>query len=227
MDIYPFYNIIAISEGANLCLKNMLTNEFSFNCSGISVCCEDYCHKYEDKFNSFVKLPPDCLKYGYAEQGLLPLYNNLIKDNTKIVILIFTSGVNENYNYQHKLTEYLKSKGLDIYVICSLPFKFEGEKRRQRGIKQIELLKENIDSCLIIDSEIIWQKEKLNFNNCFERLDSKIHNILSKIIEILDDSNVTCDSSETVRQQIKDKINTIFLQSSHLAYILQEPQSKI
>lgn len=89
----------------------------------------------------------------------------------KIVIVAGLGGCYSSY-YAPRAAQTAHRRGYQVTAIVQLPFKFEGQKRRQRAEEALRLLQKHSDKQVVLDHSVLSQKFKdLNANDYFNKVD--------------------------------------------------------
>lgn len=80
-----------------------------------------------------------------------------------------------------------REMGILTVGVVTRPFAFEGKKRMEQANTGIELLKENVDSLIVIPNERLKyvSEQKISFKNAFEIADNVLHQAVASISELI------------------------------------------
>ena len=81
------------------------------------------------------------------------------------------------------LAEMCQKQKVTATVVCTIPFDFEGERKRQRALDAIKSIEESgmLVKVLYAD-DLIDVQQDLNFNNCFGFLDEYVANTVASML---------------------------------------------
>ncbi len=81
------------------------------------------------------------------------------------------------------LARVYKELNVDVTIVCTIPFSFEGNKKRARALDAIKSLEESGMRVKVIYADDLQQKhEDFNLFNCFSYLDEHVAEVVTDIL---------------------------------------------
>ncbi|MDR0872669.1 MAG: cell division protein FtsZ [Prevotellaceae bacterium] len=111
---------------------------------------------------------------------------DVLRDNTKMVFITTGMGGGTGTGASPIVAKAAKDAGILTVGIATIPFKFEGAKKREKAIAGIEELKPHVDALLIIDNDKLKQiNPKLVMEDAFAAADDVLAQAAKGISEII------------------------------------------
>lgn len=151
---------------------------------------------------TFIELTPDLSSFSDATfEGSDKLFNryyvnaknekvvtSIIDQSTKHVIIVAGFGGGIGTSGTKWLINLYEKFNLDVTVVCTIPFDFEGERKQRRALDAVKILEENGIAIKIIFAEDLSKKhEDLNLYNCFSYLDEHVAEAVTEISNRLEE----------------------------------------
>ncbi|MCC7233330.1 MAG: cell division protein FtsZ [Bacteroidia bacterium] len=110
----------------------------------------------------------------------------ILLDNTKMVFITAGMGGGTGTGAAPIIAQTAREMGILTVAIVTSPFEFEGKKRRQQAEQGIELLKQNVDTILIIRNQKLRDMfGNLNLSDAFAHADNILTTAAKGIAEII------------------------------------------
>ena len=114
-------------------------------------------------------------KQCYANEENEAKIKSIIDGLAKQVVIVAGFGGGLGSSGAIWITEICKRQNIPVTVICTIPFDFEGKRKRQRALDAIKSLEEmEIDVKVLYAEDLLKTREDMNFFNCFEFLDEYV-----------------------------------------------------
>lgn len=108
---------------------------------------------------------------------------SFIDQSSRKVIIVAGFGGGEGSFGAVWLAEMCQKQKVPATVVCTIPFGFEGERKRQRALDAIKSIEESGMSVKVLYADdLIDVHQDLNFNNCFGLLDEYVVNTVTSIL---------------------------------------------
>lgn len=137
---------------------------------------------------------------------------NVLKDS-KIVFITCGLGGGTGTKGSAVIAEIAKKNlGILTVGIVTLPFTFEGLERRKVALSGLKLLKERVDSLIVIENDRIFEKidQKTNISDAFWRCDEVLQDIVFGMAHLLFSVGFINVDFADIKEIMKDSGNTLF-----------------
>lgn len=125
-------------------------------------------------------------KYYDNDENKANVYS-IIDISTKHVIIVAGFGGIIGTDGTKWLADICKSLNIPVTVVCTVPFNFEGEKKLQRSLDAIKILKESgISIKVLYVEDIIEMHDDFNLFNSFSYLDNHVAEAVTEICNELE-----------------------------------------
>ena len=119
----------------------------------------------------------------YANEENEEKVKSFIDQSSRKVIIVAGLGGGVGTFGAVWLAEMCQKQKVTATVVCSIPFGFEGEKKRQRALDAIKSIEESGMSVKVLYADdLIDLHQDLNFNNCFGFLDEYVANTVASML---------------------------------------------
>ena len=109
-----------------------------------------------------------------------------IADGTKMIFITAGMGGGTGTGAAPVIAELAREMGILTVGIVTLPFTFEGRRRKQQGLEGLERLKENVDTIIVISNDKLRQIHgNLRLSEAFSQADSILTVAAKGIAEII------------------------------------------
>lgn len=110
----------------------------------------------------------------------------LLSKNTKMVFVTAGMGGGTGTGAAPVIAQVARELGILTVGIVTIPFNFEGKKRRQQAEIGIEEMRENVDTLLIINNERLREiSGNLSLTNAFSQADDVVNTAAKGIAEVI------------------------------------------
>jgi cell division protein FtsZ len=125
---------------------------------------------------------------------------NMLSDNTKMVFITAGMGGGTGTGAAPVIAGIAKELGILTVGIVTVPFNFEGPRRRQQATSGIEQLKKNVDTLLIICNDKLREIHgNLSYTQAFAHADNILNVAAKSIAEIITITyNINVDFADVV-----------------------------
>lgn len=115
--------------------------------------------------------------------------------NAYLLVIIVEIGDSVNLSAIEYIAKISKKSGIFIIGIATMPFSFEGRKRKENSYKAIPALNETLGSLIVIhkDAFIPEIDPKLKIPEAFKFIDNVVNSVANDIIDIVTNSRNTFD----------------------------------
>ena len=111
-------------------------------------------------------------KQCYANEENEAKIKSIIDGSAKQVVIVAGFGGGLGSSGTMWIAGICKQKNVPVTVVCTVPFDFEGNRKRQRAFDAVKSLEEmGIPVTALHAEELLKMHEDLNFFNCFDYLD--------------------------------------------------------
>ncbi len=118
----------------------------------------------------------------YGRDENVKMVTSILDQSTKHVIIVAGFGGGIGTLGTKWLASLYKGLDVDVTVVCTVPFSFEGHKKRARALDAIKTLEESGITVKVIFADEIQQKhEDFNLFNCFSYLDEQVAEAVTEI----------------------------------------------
>ena len=115
----------------------------------------------------------------------------ILSKNTKMVFVTAGMGGGTGTGAAPVIAQVAKELGILTVVIVTLPFDFEGKKRRLQADEGLERLRQNVDTLLVINNEKLRTIGKsLTLTEAFQKADNILTIAAKGIAEVIADTGV-------------------------------------
>ncbi|MFM8433520.1 MAG: cell division protein FtsZ [Bacteroidota bacterium] len=129
----------------------------------------------------------------------------VLLDNTHMVFITAGMGGGTGTGAAPVIAQAAREMGILTVGIVTVPFEFEGKKRRSQANEGIELLKQNVDSILIIRNERLREMfGNLKLSEAFSHADNVLTIAAKGIAEIITETGYINVDFEDVKTAVKD-----------------------
>ncbi len=109
-----------------------------------------------------------------------------LSDNTKMLFITAGLGGGTGTGAAPIIAKAAKEMDVLTVAICTLPFKFEGLKRKRQALEGLEQLKKNVDAILVISNEKLKEIHgNLSISEAFSKADNILTTAAKGIAEII------------------------------------------
>ncbi len=120
----------------------------------------------------------------YGRDENVKMMTSILDQSTKQVIIVAGFGGGMGTLGTMWLAKLYKELNVEVSVVCTVPFSFEGNKKRDRALDAIKSLEESGITVKVIHADDIQQKhEDFNLFNCFSYLDVHVTEAVNEIIK--------------------------------------------
>ncbi|MFM2135786.1 MAG: cell division protein FtsZ [Bacteroidota bacterium] len=134
----------------------------------------------------------------------------VLLDNTHMVFITAGMGGGTGTGAAPVIAQAARELGILTVAIVTLPFEFEGKKRKQQAAEGIEQLKKHVDSILIIRNERLREMfGNLKLSQAFSHADDVLTIAAKGIAEIITVTGHINVDFEDVKTAVKDSGNAI------------------
>ncbi len=118
----------------------------------------------------------------YGTDENVKMMASILDQSTKQVIIAAVFGAGMGTLGTMWLAKLYKELNVDVSVVCTVPFSFEGNKKRGRALEAIKSLEESGITVKVIYADDLQQKHKdFNLFNCFSYLDEHVAEAVTEI----------------------------------------------
>lgn len=122
----------------------------------------------------------------YANAGNNAMVHSMIDCSTKHVIIVAGFGGVAGTFGSKWLAKLCKQANIPLTIVCTIPFDFEGKRKRERALYAIHSLNEEGINIKVIEAEDLKQKyQDISLFDCFSLLDEVVAETVKQICEEL------------------------------------------
>lgn len=134
----------------------------------------------------------------------------ILLSNTRMVFITAGMGGGTGTGAAPIIAQAAREMGILTVAIVTVPFEFEGKRRRQQAEEGIEALKENVDSILIIRNQKMREMfGNLNLSEAFAHADNILTTAAKGIAEIITVTGYINVDFEDVKTAVQNSGNAI------------------
>ncbi len=135
---------------------------------------------------------------------------DLLSKNTKMVFITAGMGGGTGTGAAPVIAQVSKELGILTVGIVTVPFNFEGRKRRQQAEDGLDKLRENVDTLLVINNERLREiTGNLTIGNAFAQADNVLSTAAKGIAEVIAVTGAINVDFNDVKTVMKDSGNAI------------------
>ncbi len=187
--------VIAIGVAASRCVRKMMEHPLT----NVEYCIVSADETDLDLNNSNVRsigLVPNCSPHIIDSYGSNMWFNqcfvnwenevkvkSIINQSAKQVVIVVGFGGGIGTSGTIWIAEISKKQNIPVTVVCTLPFGFEGERKRQRALDAVKSLEEIGIAVKVLYAEDLWKmNEGLDLYNCFVFLDEYVTDTVASML---------------------------------------------
>ncbi|MEY3200094.1 MAG: hypothetical protein RJA13_2052 [Bacteroidota bacterium] len=135
---------------------------------------------------------------------------NLLSKDTKMVFVTAGMGGGTGTGAAPIIAQVAKELGILTVGIVTVPFNFEGRKRRQQAEEGLEKMRQNVDTLLVINNERLREiSGNLTIGNAFSQADDVLTTAAKGIAEVIAVTGAINVDFNDVKTVMKDSGNAI------------------
>lgn len=186
--------IIGIGGGASRCIIKMIENHLA----DVEYCIisDNYMDLILDNSNvRSIGLVPNCSPYIIDSYSYNVWYNqcfvneqnevkvkSIIDHTAKQVVIVAGFGGKIGTSGTMWIAKICKKQNIPVTVVCTVPFGFEGERKRQRALDAVKSLEETgIDVKVLYADDLLNMHDDFDLYNCFDFLDEHVADIVADL----------------------------------------------
>lgn len=130
---------------------------------------------------------------------------DLLSKNTKMVFVTAGMGGGTGTGAAPVIAQVAKELGILTVGIVTVPFNFEGRKRRQQAEDGLEQMRQNVDTLLVINNERLREMSgNLSIGNAFAQADDVVNIAAKGIAEVISVTGIMNVDFKDVNTVMKD-----------------------
>ncbi len=132
-------------------------------------------------------------------------------DKTKMLFITAGMGGGTGTGAAPEIAKLAKEKGILTLAIVTMPFLYEGEKRRKQAVEGIRTLRQHVDSLIVVENEkLVELYGDLGFTEAFAKSNEVLSNAVRSVITVITKNYLINLDFNDVESILKDSGTALF-----------------